>query len=83
MEGVPAGNYELNVSVELPNQGRRTPATKQQVTVTDGTVSEVTLTVDSVSWPINVQFSVQSLCSLCLRGELRLLFTTETRRTQR
>ena len=46
VEGIPAGNYELNVSVELPNQGRRTPATKQQVTVTDGAVSEVTLTVD-------------------------------------
>lgn len=45
IQGVPAGEYELNVNAYLPNV-RTQPAAKQMVTINDGTVSEVTLTLD-------------------------------------
>ncbi|PWT92619.1 MAG: hypothetical protein C5B55_06025 [Blastocatellia bacterium] len=47
VEGLPAGTYEVNASVYVPGQQRRTqPSGKQQVTVADGVVSEVTITID-------------------------------------
>ena len=45
IQGVPAGEYELNVRAYLPGV-RTQPAAKQTVTINDATVSEVTLTLD-------------------------------------
>jgi 5-hydroxyisourate hydrolase-like protein (transthyretin family) len=45
-EGLTAGTYQLTVSGYVPNSGIQVPATKQLVTVTDGAVSEITLTID-------------------------------------
>jgi 5-hydroxyisourate hydrolase-like protein (transthyretin family) len=45
MEGIPAGLYE--VVAYIPNAGRQIrPSAKQTVTLTDGVVTDVTLTVD-------------------------------------
>jgi len=46
IEGLAAGSYEINVTVFVPNARRQMPAAKQQVTVSDGVVSEVTIPVD-------------------------------------
>lgn len=46
MEGVPAGTYEIAVSVFVPGSRLRPPDSKQQVTVQDGGVLEVALTVN-------------------------------------
>jgi protocatechuate 3,4-dioxygenase beta subunit len=43
-ESVPAGNYELNVNTNLP--GRRGKVTKQLINVTEGTATDVEVTVD-------------------------------------
>jgi hypothetical protein len=45
IEGIAAGTYELNVSVNV-NSGRRPPPVKQMVNVADGAVTDVELTVD-------------------------------------
>jgi len=45
-EGLAAGTYEVNVSVFVPGANRRVPSAKQQVTVSDGNVTEVTIPVD-------------------------------------
>lgn len=44
IEGVSAGDYELMVQVNAP--GRQPPSATEPVTVTDGNVSEVVVTVD-------------------------------------
>jgi hypothetical protein len=46
IEGLAAGSYEINVTVFVPNARKQVPAAKQQVTVSDGVVSEVTIPVD-------------------------------------
>jgi Carboxypeptidase regulatory-like domain len=43
-EGLASGNYEVTVYIPLSNRGL--PSSKQLVTVADGSVSEVTITVD-------------------------------------
>src|SRR5258705_3146894 len=45
MQGVPAGNYEVNANVFIPGMRSR-PSTKQHVNVADGVETEVTLTLD-------------------------------------
>ena len=45
MQGVPAGNYEVNANVFIPGMRSR-PSAKQQVNVADGVETEVTLTLD-------------------------------------
>jgi hypothetical protein len=44
MEGVPAGVYELMVSAAAP--GLRSVPTRQQITVQDGVVSDVSVTFE-------------------------------------
>jgi len=44
IEGIDAGDYELNVNVNVP--GREPPRATQTITITDGTVTEVAVTVD-------------------------------------
>jgi hypothetical protein len=46
VEKVPAGTYALGVTVYGGGRERRSPPVKQQVTVIDGGVSDVTVTVD-------------------------------------
>lgn len=43
MEGIPAGVYEVSISLFVPGSRLRPPDLKQQVTVQDGGVAEVTL----------------------------------------
>jgi hypothetical protein len=45
VEGLTAGTYEINASLFVPGSRVR-PSGKQQVTVTDGAVTEVTITLD-------------------------------------
>ena len=45
VEGVAAGTYEVNANVFIPD-ARRSFSAKQQVNVSDGVVSEVTLNID-------------------------------------
>ena len=45
-EGLAAGTYEINAAVYVQGARKRAPSTKQQVTVTDGGITEVTLTLD-------------------------------------
>jgi protocatechuate 3,4-dioxygenase beta subunit len=45
LEGIAAGTYELNVSVNV-NTGRRLPPLKQMVNVADGAVTDVEVIVD-------------------------------------
>ena len=45
VEGLPPGTYEINAVVFIPGHNR-SPTAKQEVTVTDGSIIEVTLTVD-------------------------------------
>ena len=44
IEGIDAGDYELNVHVNVP--GREPPRATQTITITNGTVTEVAITVD-------------------------------------
>ena len=44
IEGVSAGEYELRVQANVPR--RQSPFTTQQVTVTNGAVSDVAITLD-------------------------------------
>jgi hypothetical protein len=46
IEGVAAGSYELNVSAYIPGLRNREPSARQQINVTDGVVTEVTVTLD-------------------------------------
>jgi hypothetical protein len=46
VEGLPPGNYEVNAAVFTPDSGRDWPRGKQQVSVADGEVTEVTVTVE-------------------------------------
>lgn len=46
IEGVPAGAYDLFVTTFLPSSRQQPPTTKQSVTVADGVVTEVTVTLD-------------------------------------
>ena len=52
IEGLPAGSYELMVIAYLPESRRRPPTAKQVVTVTDGAVTDVTVTIDLTPAPI-------------------------------
>ena len=45
-EGMPAGTYEINVSVFIPGVTRQPRPGKQQVTVTDGVVTDVVIPLD-------------------------------------
>jgi len=51
VEGVAAGTYEVNANVFIPD-ARRSFSAKQQVNVSDGVVSEVTLSIDLSSTPL-------------------------------
>lgn len=46
MDGLPAGVYEVSITVFVPGNRTQQPVTKQQVTVQDGAVSEVSLALD-------------------------------------
>ena len=46
MEGVPAGTYEVTASMFGNNAGRLNRSVKQTVTLTDGIVSDIALTID-------------------------------------
>lgn len=45
--GLTSGSYEIQATVFMPRSGQRVISRKQSVTVTDGVVSEVTVTVDA------------------------------------
>lgn len=45
VEGLPAGTYEVNAAVYIPESRTAPPRAKQQVNVADGVVTEVTITV--------------------------------------
>ena len=45
IEGIPAGTYELNVTINL-NQEKRLPNIKQMVDVADGAATEVEVVAD-------------------------------------
>jgi protocatechuate 3,4-dioxygenase beta subunit len=51
IEGVPDGTYEINASVMLPGSRTGPAVAKQQVIVSDGSVADVTLTVDMPQVP--------------------------------
>lgn len=51
VEGLAAGTYEINVSVYIPSDRRRVPSAKQQVTVSDGVATEVTIPLDLTPRP--------------------------------
>ncbi|HJX92630.1 MAG TPA: carboxypeptidase regulatory-like domain-containing protein [Pyrinomonadaceae bacterium] len=51
VEGVAAGTYEVNANVFIPD-ARRSFSAKQQVNVSDGVVSEVTLNIDLSPQPL-------------------------------
>lgn len=51
IEGVPDGTYEINASVMLPGSRTGAAVAKQQVIVSDGSVADVTLTVDMPQVP--------------------------------
>jgi hypothetical protein len=46
LEGIPDGTHEIEANVVIPGSQVRRPGTKQQVTVSAGSVTEVTLTVE-------------------------------------
>jgi len=46
IEGVPAGSYDLYVSIFVPGSRVRQPSSKQSITVTEGSVTEVELVID-------------------------------------
>ncbi len=51
IEGVPAGTYELNVNANIPRTHKPPLQARQTVTVTEGTVSNVVVTLDLGSQP--------------------------------
>jgi hypothetical protein len=51
IEGVSAGSYELNVNANIPGGRKPQPPVKQTVTVSDGTVSNVSVTLDLAAQP--------------------------------
>jgi len=51
VEGVAAGTYEVNANVFIPD-ARKSFSAKQQVNVSDGVVSEVTLNIDLTPQPL-------------------------------
>ncbi|HEV2885180.1 MAG TPA: carboxypeptidase regulatory-like domain-containing protein [Pyrinomonadaceae bacterium] len=51
LEGVPAGVYDLHVSAFVPGSRARMPSTKQSITVNDGAVTEVDLTLNMAPNP--------------------------------
>jgi hypothetical protein len=46
LEGIPAGVYELSVSLTVPGVRMQPQTVKQQVTVQEGVVSDVSLTLE-------------------------------------
>jgi hypothetical protein len=46
IEGVAAGSYELSVSAYIPSLRNKEPSARQQISVADGAVTEVTVTLD-------------------------------------
>jgi hypothetical protein len=47
MEGIPGGTYDFTVfMLGAPATGSRSPTAQQQVSVTDGVVNDVTITLD-------------------------------------
>jgi protocatechuate 3,4-dioxygenase beta subunit len=51
IEGVSAGDYELNVNANIPGTRKPPPHVKQAVTVTEGAVSNVVVTLDLAPEP--------------------------------
>ena len=51
IEGLPAGNYELLIMAFWPELRQRSPSAKQAVSVTDGAVTEVNVTIDLTPIP--------------------------------
>jgi hypothetical protein len=51
VEGLTAGSYEVFVTAYVPGLRRRPPSTKQLVTVANGVVNEITVTLDLNSNP--------------------------------
>jgi hypothetical protein len=51
IEGVAAGTYELNVNAQIPQSHRPPTIVKQTVTVTDGAVTDVAVTLDLLQRP--------------------------------
>jgi len=52
IEGVAAGSYELNVNANVPRG--RAPTAKQQIEVSDGTVTDVVVSLDLKSDPVQL-----------------------------
>jgi len=46
IEGVVAGSYELSVAAYIPGLRNIEPSSRQQISLADGAVTEVTLTLD-------------------------------------
>lgn len=46
VEGVPAGSYELHVNAFIPGSRTRPPSSRQSITVTEGSVTEVEVVLD-------------------------------------
>ncbi len=51
IEGLPAGTYEVRATLYIPNSRTRRPSVTQQVSVTDGTVTEVSLSLNQSPAP--------------------------------
>jgi hypothetical protein len=51
IQGLAAGDYQLNVQVYSQESNKRPPSAKQMVTVTDGAATEVTITLDLAANP--------------------------------
>jgi hypothetical protein len=46
VEGVPSGSYELHATAYIPGSRARSPSSRQSVTVTEGSVTEVEVIID-------------------------------------
>lgn len=51
VEGVPAGSYDLYANSFIPGSRGRTPSSRQSITVTEGSVTEVELVIDLEAKP--------------------------------
>ncbi len=49
IDGIPAGNYEVNLNAQIPGRRTAPPAAKQSVVVSDGAISEIVVSLDLVS----------------------------------
>jgi 5-hydroxyisourate hydrolase-like protein (transthyretin family) len=51
VEGLAGGNYELRVFAYVPGSSQRLPSARQLVSVTEGAVTEITVTLDFTATP--------------------------------